>query len=81
MNTFSGADKCDLKFDCKRNRPDDGVWTCSVGNLTRISWETSLALVCGQLFAPPPVKSALWMHEYSDVIKFSKNGGFHRTLK
>lgn len=21
-------------------------------NLTRISWETSLALVCGQLFAP-----------------------------
>lgn len=59
--------------------PDDGVWTCSMGNLTRISWETSLALVCGQLFAPP-VKHSLWMHEYSDVIKFSKNGGFHRTL-
>lgn len=32
--------------------PDDGVWTCSMGNLTRISWETSLSLVCGQLFAP-----------------------------
>lgn len=29
-----------------QDRPD------SMGNLTRVSWETSLALVCGQLFAP-----------------------------
>lgn len=30
---------------------DKGDRACSMGNLTRVSWETSLALVCGQLFA------------------------------
>lgn len=30
---------------------DKGDRASSMGNLTRVSWETSLALVCGQLFA------------------------------
>lgn len=47
-NLFDVTDKCDLQ----EKWPDNGDWTCSLGNLTNVSWETPLVLVCGQLFAP-----------------------------
>lgn len=43
-----------------------------MGNLTPVSWETSLALVCGQLFAPQlnvPTEMHECLYTRDDKIK------------
>lgn len=49
-----------------QDRPD------SMGNLTRVSWETSLALVCGQLF-PLSHMFSVRCTSALEMIKYSKN--------